>query len=159
MDVLKQNKLLFRLIIFLVVMNIAIVVFLVLPKPPMQFDGRRPDRNINEVFGILKDELQLNPTQIEQLKTLREDFFMKESKLAKTIKSQRDSMNELMFNAQTDTVLVKSIAIRVSENEFKMEMLRFEQAKTLKTICTPAQMKKFESLVIDIRDYFRPRKK
>ena len=37
--------------------------------------------------------------------------------------------------------------------------LCFEQAKTLKTICTPDQMKKFESLVIDIRDYFKPRKK
>jgi len=159
MDVLKQNKLLFKLIIFLVLMNVAIVVFLVVPKPPEQFDGRRPDRNINEIFGVLKDELQLTPKQIEQLKTLREDFFMKESKLRKIIKSQRDSMNELMFNAQTDTVLVKSIAKRVSENEFKMEMLRFEQAKTLKTICTPAQMKKFEVLVIDIRDYFKPRKK
>jgi Spy/CpxP family protein refolding chaperone len=159
MDVLKQNKLLFKLIIFLVLMNVAIVVFLVVPKPHEQFDGRRPDRNINEISGVLKDELQLTPKQIDQLKTLREDFFMKESKLRKIIKSQRDSMNEFMFNAQTDTVLVKSIAKRVSENEFKMEMLRFEQAKTLKTICTPDQMKKFESLVIDIRDYFKPRKK
>lgn len=140
-------------------MNLSIIIFLIISKPPMPMDGRRPDRNMNEVFGVLKDELQLNATQIEQLKTLREDFFMKESKLAKTIKSQRDSMNELMFNAQTDTFLVKAVAKRVSENEFKMEMLRFEQAKTLKTICTPEQMKKFESLVIDIRDYFKPRKK
>lgn len=140
-------------------MNLAIMIFLIISKPPMPMDGRRPDRNMNEVFGVLKDELQLNATQIEQLKSLREDFFMKESKLAKTIKSQRDSMNELMFNAQTDTLLVKSIAKRVSNNEYKMEILRFEQAKTLKTICTPAQMKKFESLVIDIRDYFKPRKK
>ena len=159
MDVLKQNKLLIKLIILLVVMNLAIMIFLIISKPPMPMDGRRPDRNMNEVFGVLKDELQLNATQIEQLKSLREDFFMKESKLAKTIKSQRDSMNELMFNAQTDTLLVKSIAKRVSDNEYKMEILRFEQAKTLKTICTPAQMKKFESLVIDIRDYFKPRKK
>jgi len=159
MDVLKQNKLLIKLIILLVVMNLAIMIFLIISKPPMPMDGRRPDRNMNEVFGVLKDELQLNATQIEELKTLREDFFIRESKLAKTIKSQRDSMNELMFNAQTDTFLVKAVAKRVSENEFKMEMLRFEQAKTLKTICTPAQMKKFESLVIDIRDYFKPRKK
>jgi Spy/CpxP family protein refolding chaperone len=107
----------------------------------------------------LKEELQLSPKQVSQLIDLREDFFLKESKLKKVIKSQRDSMNELMFNAQTDTGLVKAIAKRVSENEFKMEMLRFDQAKTLKTICTPLQMKKFEVLVIDIRDYFKPRKK
>jgi Spy/CpxP family protein refolding chaperone len=159
MDVLKQNKLLFRLIILLVVMNLAIVAFLIFPKSSNPADGRRPDRNIEEILSVLKEELQLSPAQVSQLKDLREDFFLKESKLKKVIKSQRDSMNELMFNAQTDTGLVKAIAKRVSENEFKMEMLRFDQAKTLKTICTPLQMKKFEVLVIDIRDYFKPRKK
>ena len=159
MDVLKQNKLLFRLIILLVVMNLAIVAFLIVPKSSNPADGIRPDRNIEEILSVLKEELQLSPEQVSQLKDLREDFFVKETKLKKVIKSQRDSMNELMFNAQTDTGLVKAIAKRVSENEFKMEMLRFDQAKTLKTICTPLQMKKFEVLVIDIRDYFKPRKK
>lgn len=159
MDVLKQNKLLFRLIILLVVMNLAIVVFLLVPKSSNTSDGRRPDRNIEEILNVLKEELQLTSEQVSKLKDLREDFFVKETKLKKVIKSQRDSMNELMFNAQTDTIMVKTIAKRVSENEFKMELLRFDQAKTLKTICTPAQMKKFEVLVIDIRDYFKPRKK
>jgi len=159
MDVLKQNKLLFRLIILLVVMNLAIVAFLIVPKSSNPSDGRRPDRNIEEILSVLKEELQLTPDQVSQLKDLREDFFVKETKLKKIIKSQRDSMNELMFNAQTDTIMVKTVAKRVSENEFKMEMLRFDQAKTLKTICTPLQMKKFEVLVIDIRDYFKPRKK
>ena len=159
MDVLKQNKLLFRLIILLVVMNLAIVAFFIVPKSSNTSDGRRPDRNIEEILSVLKEELQLTPEQVSQLKDLREDFFVKETKLKKIIKSQRDSMNELMFNAQTDTIMVKTIAKRVSENEFKMELLRFDQAKTLKTICTPAQMKKFEVFVIDIRDYFKPRKK
>jgi Spy/CpxP family protein refolding chaperone len=159
MDVLKQNKLLFRLIILLVIMNLAIVAFLMVSKSTNPSDARRPDRNIEEILSVLKEELQLSPAQVSQLKDLREDFFVKETKLKKVIKSQRDSMNELMFNAQTDTIMVKAIAKRVSENEFKMEMLRFDQAKKLKTICTPTQMKKFEVLVIDIRDYFKPRKK
>jgi hypothetical protein len=31
-----------------------------------------------------------------------------------------------------------------------------EQAQQLKTICTPQQLEKFDKLVIEIRDYFRP---
>jgi hypothetical protein len=34
--------------------------------------------------------------------------------------------------------------------------LRIEQSKQLKSICTPEQLDKFESLVIEIRDYLRP---
>lgn len=37
-----------------------------------------------------------------------------------------------------------------------MELLRFEQAKELKSICNDKQQEKFEKLVKEIRDYFRP---
>ena len=37
-------------------------------------------------------------------------------------------------------------------------MSRYEQAKELKKICTPEQMEKFETLVLEIRDYFKPDK-
>lgn len=37
-----------------------------------------------------------------------------------------------------------------------MELLRFEQAKEMKLICNAEQQEKFEKLVKEIRDYFRP---
>ena len=39
---------------------------------------------------------------------------------------------------------------------FKMELLRYEQAQELKAACTPEQQERFQNLVIEIRDYFRP---
>jgi hypothetical protein len=65
-------------------------------------------------------------------------------------------MNVAMFNKVTDDALIQFLAIKISQNEYQMEMLRYEQAKELKSVCSPKQQEQFEHLVIEIRDYFRP---
>ena len=72
------------------------------------------------------------------------------------IRSERDSMNLQMFNINTNEEKLKQLALNVSQNEYKMELLRIEQARQLKSICTPKQLEKFSSLVKEIRDYFKP---
>jgi Spy/CpxP family protein refolding chaperone len=122
------------------------------PGPP----HHRERENFREVSGIIEKELNLSETQVTQFNDLRNTYFKKERMLHELIRSQRDSMNEEMFNQQTNDTLLKLIAIRISKNEYQMELLRIEQAAELKKICTPAQLKKFESLMIEIRDYFKP---
>ena len=94
--------------------------------------------------------------QTEQIKRLRENVFEKEKELTEVIRAERDSMNVAMFNKNTNEDEVKVLANRISTNEYKMEMIRLEQSKQLKTICTAEQLEKFEKLVLEIRDYFRP---
>ena len=125
----------------------------------MLFRSPKPKRNIGEITALLKDKLDLSEQQLSQLNNLREDFFNKEEKLTTMIRAERDSMNELMFNEHTDTLQVMQIARRVADNEYQMELYRLEQAQQLKTICNPEQLKRFESMVRDIRDYFQPIKK
>ena len=76
--------------------------------------------------------------------------------LEEIIRNEKDSMNVEMFNETTNDKLLESLAKRISGNEFRMELIRMEQAKQLKKICTPQQLMKFEKLVLEIRDYFRP---
>ena len=156
MDIFAQNKLLIRTVIFLGILNLfSIGVFLW--KDVFRGHEMRPflANNNDELVTVLQRELDLTPTQVEQIKKLRADFFSKERILVMTIRSKRDSMNSEMFNKTTDEILVKSLAKRISEGEYKMELLRFEQAQILKTICTPAQLEKFEGLVLEIRDYLK----
>jgi Spy/CpxP family protein refolding chaperone len=104
----------------------------------------------------LKQELNLNDSQVEQIQQLRSDFFEKEKVLARAIRAKRDSMNLVMFNKQTDEQLLKRLAREVADGEYEMELLRIAQAQQLKSICNPEQLEKFEGLVREIRDYFRP---
>jgi hypothetical protein len=170
MDIFTQNKVLKRLTILLALLNIVLIGVFVWkgsfnkpqrkgrPPRPEDFKNGRPPRSedIQDVSLILKEELHLTEIQVAQLQTLRADFFKQEVVLKATIRATKDSMNELIFNKITDETLVKSLARSISENEYQMELLRIEQAKKLKTICTPEQLEKFNTLVIEIRDYFRP---
>ena len=159
MDVFAQRKLLIRVVIVLIFLNIlSIGVFIwkdICIKPPRE-NHQKEHRDVSD---ILKRELNLSELQVQQFKEIRLGFFEKEKVLSETIRSERDSMNEAMFNKTTDEELVRSLAKCISTNEYNMELLRLEQSKQLKAICTPEQMDKFGNLVREIRDYFRPEPK
>ena len=161
MDIFKQNKFLMRIIIALVVMN-TITIGLFLYNGAFSHGGRpmHPPppgaSNFEEVSDILANELKLSPQQQADFKTLRLTYFKKEHDLQDILRSERDSMNDELFKGKTDEQLVKEIATRISANEYKMEMLRLNQALELKKICNEEQLMLFENLVSEIRDYFKP---
>ena len=119
----------------------------------------RNDKEVNVIADLLKKELNLSETQTHQLEKIRTDFFEKEQVLAQDIKEKRDSMNMIMFNQDTNDTFIQLLAKLVADGEYQMELLRFQQAQSLKEICTMEQKKKIQYLVIEIRDYFRPEKR
>ena len=156
MDIFTEKKFLIRLVILLTALNLlSIGVFiwkdLSRKQPP-------PDRQDikKDVTSILEKELSLSEKQSGEMKKLRAGFFEKEKVLREIIRSERDSMNSIMFSKATDDEQVKSLAKRIADNEYKMEMYRYEQAKEMKNICNTEQLEKFEKLVKEIRDYFKP---
>ena len=159
MDIFAQKKLLVRLVFVLAILNIAVISIMLLkdlrhgpPGPP----PHRDIENFREVSGIIEKELKLSETQVTQFNDLRNTYFKKERNVHELIRSQRDSMNEMMFNKNTNDSLLRAVALRVSQSVHQMELLRIEQAAELKKLCTPAQLEKFESLMLEIRDYFKP---
>ncbi len=156
MDIFKQKKNLVLIIIVLSLLNLFMIGAFMLkdffhkPPPPLHSQDQ------HEVSNILQKDLGLTEKQAEQIDKLRSDFFEKEQFLSAQISAGRDSMNMAMFNKITDEDLVKSLAKKIADNEYRMELLRFEQAKQFKLICTPEQMDKFEGLVKEVRDYFKP---
>jgi Spy/CpxP family protein refolding chaperone len=155
MDIFVQRKLLIRLAILLTVLNLGLIGYLLTKDslrktPPREIQSETPD-----VSRILKRELNLTNEQIERLRSLRKSFGDQEKTISSSIKTERDSINMLMFNKNTNEVLIIALARRVGENDYKMEMLRFNQAQAFKDICTPEQMEKFEGLIREIRDFFK----
>lgn len=157
MDIFYKNKLFSRIIVLLVLLNLLTIVFFIwktyFHHEPLLFPK---NEEFKDVSGILQRELQLSPQQVTQFNNIRERFFEKEVVLKEIIKAEKDSMNVAMFNKVTDDELIQSLALKISKNEYQMELLRYKQAKELKSVCSPKQQEEFEHLVIEIRDYFRP---
>ena len=158
MDIFTQKKLLVRIVIVLAALNLLSIGFFVCKvlMPPPRPATEAP-AEARDVSAILEKELDLTSGQVDRIKSLRTDFAEKEKRLVIEIQADRDSMNKEIFNKVTHEEVVRSLAGKISENEYKMEMLRFEQATELKSICTPDQVDRFEKLVRDMRDFFKPR--
>ena len=156
MEIFAQKKLLIRIVILLILLNLfSISAFLwkeFLHKPPHPSESK-DNRNVS---SVLRKELNLSDEQARQINDLRSAYFDKEKIIEETIRKERDSMNEAMFNANINDDLVKTLARRVADNEYQMELLRFEQAKDFKSICNREQLEKFGDIVKEIRDYFKP---
>lgn len=165
MEVFSKNKLLLKSVIVLIVLNLITIGafiwkgFLSRPENSLARQNAGENgapENRKDVLKILQKELLLTEDQLSKMQELRENFLKNEKDLKETIRSQRDSMNTLMFNKNFDDIKVTEIAKRISENEYKMELMRLEQAKGFRLICTEKQLEKFQDLVKEIKDYFKP---
>lgn len=158
MDIFTRNKFLLRIIFLLIFLNLILTGYLLMQKKGGTED-RRQRRGKEDSVQILKSKLNLSKDQERALLKLRADFAREEQEIVQLIRSQRDSMNAEMFHPETDIVTLKCMARRVAENEYRMELLRIEQSRELKNICTKEQLKEFQHLIINIRDFFQPQKK
>jgi len=158
MDIFTRNKFLVRIIYILIFLNMLSIFFLWSHKKEGAND-RPLKRSKENSTSILKDKLHLTKEQETKIYMLRDNFAQKEESISQLIRSQRDSMNVVMFNADNDTTKLKEIARRVADNEYRMELCRITQAQQLKNICTDEQLKEFQHLVSNIRNFFQPQKK
>ena len=157
MDIFLKNRLLSTIVFLLVGSNALTLSILAwnlsCDHSPLLFPKNEAYKDVS---GILKKELNLSEKQVAQFDEIRQRNFEQQAKLKKTIRDDKDAMNQEMFNKNTDAAKIHALALRISENEYKMESLRFQQAQELKAVCTADQLDKFQDLVIEIRDYFRP---
>ncbi len=158
MEIFSQNKLLKTIIVLLVLLNLASISAFIWKEYFHKQSAEKNKDEFNNVSVILKKELNLSDEQEEKIMNLRTEFLNKEKVLEEIIRSGRDSLNAVMFNKNTNEELAKSIARRIADNGYSMELLRYEQAQKFKSICTNEQLEKFENLVKEIRDYFKPNK-
>lgn len=162
MDVFSQSKYLKFSVIILILLNLILISFYFVKDYKQNnkntYESNKPKNESKDVSSILERELNLTNEQSKQINELRNDFFKQEKVLAKKIRGFRDSMNINMFNKETDEEKLKYFAKCVADNEYQMELLRIEQARKFKLICNQEQREKFESLVREIKDYFKPKK-
>ncbi len=156
MDVFTKNKWLFRLVVFLILLNLGLLGFIARKN---NAPANKNEQRADVLMQILRKELQLSEQQADQMKMIREAFFAREKILSAKIKAERDSMNQEMFNKNTNEKTVLFLAREIAENEYAMELQRLAQAKQLKNICTPQQQEKFQNLAREIKNYFKPEKK
>lgn len=153
MDFFTKKKMIFYLIIILIITNLLLIIIFIADK---QTNSKNEVVDPENLAEILKQRLNLSDEQAKKINIIRSDFYSEEKVLSHKIRAARDSMNQIMFNKESNDSLLIKLAKSISEKEFQMELLRIEQAKSIKSVCNPKQIDAFQDLVKEIRDYLKP---
>lgn len=158
MDIFSQTRFLQRLVVLLIISNLLIAGFYWWRFNEFGESKAKDPRPVKqqELPALLKKELGLSDSQANRLGKIRAAFFEKEKLLSDSIRSMRDSMNQLMFGMEIHDQALEKLGEAVSAYEYKMEMLRVDQARDVRELCTPEQRIRLEKLVREIRDYLKP---
>ena len=142
MDASTKTRSLVSIIVFLLLSNIAILVFFIF------LDNRkgrvREDRNA--ISGFLEKEIGFDKQQMDDYQNLRTAHMQNARPLFEGIRSAKDSFyNFLYTDATPDSVIFKAAAI-IGEKQMQLDMLMFHHLKKVRSLCTPEELPKFDSL-------------
>ncbi len=154
---MSKIKLLSIAVIGLLAINIAVVGFLLLRKPPMPPKGIPQAEEKKGPKQIIIDKLQFDKEQV----TLYESLIVEHRESVKALKNSiSDTKNNLYQSLKTETFTDKDSLINLlSALQKRIETVHYEHFAQIKKLCKPGQMENFNELTNELAFYFTTEKK
>ena len=144
----NRNKIFLAIIVMLVIVNIALVSFFLLKK-----DSGRRDKHEDRkamIAGFLKNEIGFSAAQLQQYDTLSSRHRDNIKSMFDSLRSSKDrQFKQLAAGNFTDSVL-NSVADQSAVSQKTMELQMFNHLKSIRSLCTPGQLPKFDSLFVKV---------
>lgn len=153
---MSKLKLLSIAVIGLLVINMGIVVFLFMKKPPHSPGGRHPMAHEGPK-NIIIERLHFDNEQVEQYESL---ITKHQSSIRALDDSIRRVKNDLYQTLNNESFAGKdSLVALLGILQKQIELVHYDHFKGIKKICKPAQLTRFNELTMDLARFFAPGKK
>ena len=141
MDPITKSRSLVGIIIFLLVSNIAMLIFfLVLGNGPRKDHSAHKD-----LVGIfLKKDMGFDQHQMDEYDKLHKENMESMKPLFDSVHSAKENFYNQLAGNNPDTVTKKS-ATAIGESQILIEMQMFKYFKNVRKLCTSDQLPKFDS--------------
>lgn len=150
MDTVTKNRTFIWIIIFLILSNIAILLFFIFLSNDKRGNHSRDNKNGIALF--LQKQIGFNKQQIDEYQKLKEGNMQKVKPLFEQIKAAKDTFyNFLYSNNVSDSLLNKSAAV-IGERQQALDLQMFQHFKSVRSLCTAEQLPKFDSLFKKVVD-------
>ena len=143
---MESAKFLKTVIIILLLINIGSLAFMWFDRP---HHGSPPPHEGGDAMEFLIRELQLTAEQKNQLEELREQHHNATEPLQRASRKLHDQYFNMLGNANTDSATVVQTADSMIAIQKQIELNTYYHFKSIRTICTPEQQKKFDEVVAD----------
>lgn len=137
MEALQKNRVLFWLLIFLIIVNLAALVtyFLLPQKTSRTACAGDPD----SPGCILHSHLNLTDEQNTHVERINQDYRVVSQPLSQEIKNVRSLILDELESDQPDTASINNLAEKISELQLRLHRENIRHYLTLKEVCDPEQ--------------------
>jgi protein CpxP len=143
MEPVTKNRSLISIIIILLISNIAILIFFLFLSGDRK---SHPRDNKNAISTFLQKDIGFNKQQMDEYQKLREEHIKKARPLFEGIRSAKDSFYNLLYTDTVPDSVVNKAAAVIGEKQMTLDMQMFQHLKKVRTLCTPDELPKFDSL-------------
>ena len=159
MDSISKNKSLISIIIFLLITNVAMLIFFLALNNPAQKNSHSYDQN--GISGLLQKEVGFTKEQLDTYQSLRKDHFDKVHVLFDELRKSKIDFYNLIYTQQASDSSVNKAADLIAEKQKTLDLQMFNHFETVRNICTPDQLQKFDTTIkkVIMRMTGRPGKK
>jgi Spy/CpxP family protein refolding chaperone len=144
MDPITKNRSLVSIIIFLLITNIAMVIFFLAANTT---EGKSSHRDQGGMSEALQNEVGFTKDQIQQYQSLRKDHFNNIHPLFDDLRKSKMNFYTLIYDPQVPDSILNAAADLIAEKQKTLDMQMFRHFKMIQNICTPGQLQKFDSTI------------
>ena len=148
MNIFNNNRTLFWILIFLVLVNLSILAgYFVF----MHSTGTGTVAGTNGKPGwALQKELSLTPAQTVEVRNINSAYKAASEPLISGIKETKADLLEELTKENPDTIAVAKLADIINAEQQKLQKANIQQFLDLKKICTPEQVNKLSQLYSEL---------
>jgi len=141
------NKNLLIIIGVLLITNIAMLVYFLSDKrPPRQAEQTKQVRP--GVADMLQKEVGFSDDQVAQYKGFKEKQKQTIKPMFDDMRRAKDSLFRLLSYPETSDSVVNKVADVIAQRQKALDLQTFNHFKRVRTLCTPEQQPKYDSMVI-----------
>lgn len=154
----KKTKALVTIIIFLLITNIAMLIFFIVLSKPAERKSRNRDQN--GMYNSLQNEVGFSKDQLGQYQALRKEQMDKAKPLFNELRDAKKDFYGLIYADNISDSLINADADSIAQKQKTLDMQMFRYFKSIRNICTPGQLQKFDSTIkkVVVRMVGRPGK-
>ena len=110
-------------------------------------DSRQKNRDFNGMYNSLQNDVGFTKDQLGQYQALRKQQRDNVRPLFNELRTSKKDFYNLIYSSANPDSLINANADSIAQKQKALDMQMFRYFKSIRSICTPAQLPKFDTTV------------
>jgi Spy/CpxP family protein refolding chaperone len=145
METIKKYRALVSIIVFLLITNMAMLIFFMVLSKPIANRHRSHDQN--GMYTTLQKDVGFSKAQLDQYQVLRNQQRDTVKPLFNDLRKAKETFYGLIYSSDVSDSLLNSDVDLIAQKQKELDLKMFNHFKNVRNLCTPDQLQKFDSTI------------